>query len=86
VVLLVQRFQPLARHVGVNLRGRDIGVAEQHLHDTQIRAVVEQMRGESVAQRVGRERFARERLPGALLDQVQNACRVIGAPRPVTNT
>ena len=29
---LMQRFQAFARDVGVNLRGRNIGVAEQQLH------------------------------------------------------
>src|SRR6266852_6507700 len=69
-MVLVQLLQALARHVGIDLRGRDIGVAEQELHDAQIRAMVEQMRGEGVAQRVRRERSAREGCPGALLYQV----------------
>jgi len=39
--------------VRVNLRGGEIGVAEEHLHDAQVGAVVEQVRGEGVAQGVG---------------------------------
>jgi hypothetical protein len=48
----MQRFQPLARDVRVDLRGRDIGVPEQELNDAQIRAVVEKVRRECVPQRV----------------------------------
>jgi len=58
---------------------------EQHLHDAQIGAVVEQMRGEGVPQRVGRERFAGERCPARFLIRCQNAAASWG-PRPVTNT
>jgi len=58
-----------------DLRGRDIGVAEQQLHHAQVRAVIEQMRGERMAQRVRRERrrldarqhrVALERMPEGL--------------------
>ena len=52
VVSGVQLLEPLARHVGVDLRGRDVGVAEQQLHGAQVGAVVEQVGGEGVAQRV----------------------------------
>src|SRR5580658_2452546 len=42
VVARMQVLQPLARHVRVDLRRRQIAVAEQHLHDAQVRAVIEQ--------------------------------------------
>ena len=45
-------FQPLFEHMGIDLRGRNIGVAEQRLHNAQIRTVMQQMAGESVAQHV----------------------------------
>ena len=44
----VQLFEPFAGNVGVHLRGRDVGMAEQQLHHPQIRAVIEQVRGEGV--------------------------------------
>jgi len=44
-----QAFQALLDHMGVDLRGRDIGMAKQCLHDTQIGAVMQQV--------------ARERMP-----------------------
>ena len=47
-----QAFQALLQHVSINLRGRNIGVAEQRLHHAQVGAVVEKMAGKSVAQHV----------------------------------
>ena len=38
--------------MGVDLRRRDIGMAEQLLHDAQIGAVLQQMAGEGMAQHV----------------------------------
>ena len=61
MMLRVQRLQPLARDVRVDLRGRDVRVAEQHLHHAQVGAVVDEMRGEGVAQDVRRELLAGDR-------------------------
>ena len=58
-MLRVQLLQPLARDVRVDLRGRDVGMAEQQLHDAQIGAVVEEVRRERVAQHVRRDRAPR---------------------------
>ena len=52
MMFLVNEFQALARYMGVNLRGGDVTVSEQHLHHTQVGTVVEQVRGKGVAQRV----------------------------------
>src|SRR3990167_9029949 len=52
VVSLMQLAQALARHMGINGGGRDIGMAQQQLHHAQIGAMVEQMRGKGVAQGV----------------------------------
>lgn len=62
VVLRVQGFQAFARDMGVDGGGGYIGMPQQHLHRTQIRAVIEQMRGESVAQGVRRELLRDTRL------------------------
>ena len=43
---------PLARNVCVDLRGRKITMPEQHLHHTQISAVIQQVGGECVPQGV----------------------------------
>ncbi len=48
----VQLAQALPRHMGVDGGGGDVGMAQQQLHRTQVGAVVEQMRGEGVAQGV----------------------------------
>jgi methionine biosynthesis protein MetW len=45
-------LQPVVEHVGVDLRGRDIGMAEQLLDDPQVGPVLEQVARESVAQDV----------------------------------
>lgn len=48
----MQVLQAGTGNVGVNLRRRQVAVAQQHLHHTQIGAVVEQMGGEGMAQGV----------------------------------
>ena len=55
VVLGDQRAQPLLEHVGVDLRRRDVGMAEQLLHDAEIGAVLQEVAGEGVAQHVRRD-------------------------------
>ena len=49
----MQLLQALARHVGVDLRGRDVCMAEQHLDHAQVGTVIEQVGGESMAQHMG---------------------------------
>ena len=49
--------KPLASDVGVDLGRGQISVAEQHLHDPEIRAVVEQMRRKRMSEHVRRERL-----------------------------
>ena len=56
MVLRVQRLEPLTRHVGVDGGGGNIRMPQQQLHHAQVRAMVQQVRGEGMAQRVGRER------------------------------
>ena len=41
MVLRMQRFESLARHMGVNGGGGNISVAQQQLHGAQVGAVVE---------------------------------------------
>src|SRR5262245_35397164 len=41
VVLRVELLHALPRHVRVDLGGREVAVPEQHLHDAQVRAVVQ---------------------------------------------
>jgi len=48
----MQLFQPFPRHVCIDLRRRNICMAQQHLHHAQIRTVIEQVGGEGVAQGV----------------------------------
>ena len=48
----VARAEAPGAHVRVDLRRREAGVAEQLLDDAQVRAALEQVRGERVAERV----------------------------------
>ncbi len=53
MVAIVEALEPLLMDVGVDLSGRDVGVAEHHLDRAQVGAVLEQVGGEAVAQDVG---------------------------------
>ena len=53
---LVDSPQTLAGHVGVDLRRRQVGVAEQLLHRSEVGSAFEQMGGVRVTERVGMER------------------------------
>ena len=52
MVLSVDLFQSLARDMRVDLGRREVRVAEQHLHDPQVRTVIQQMCREGVPQGV----------------------------------
>ena len=56
MMLGMQCLEPRPRDVRVDLRRRDVGMAQQQLHDAQIGAVVQQMGRERVAQPVWRQR------------------------------
>src|SRR3954471_24817739 len=45
----MQLLQALARHMGIDLRRGDIGVAEQELHHAQVGAMVDEVRREGMA-------------------------------------
>src|SRR5882724_8543907 len=70
VMLTVQLFQTLTSHVRVNLGRRQITVTQQHLHDAQVGAMIEQMRGERVPQSMRRKLFGDIGLAGVALDDV----------------
>ena len=53
--LLDGLFEARTRHVGVDLRRCDIGVAKQGLDASQIGATLHEMRSESVAEHMGRK-------------------------------
>jgi hypothetical protein len=66
----MELFEPFARHMGIDLGGREIAMTKQHLHHAQICAMIEQMGGEGVAQGMGRERLADPGLDGIALDEL----------------
>src|SRR5690606_1446989 len=70
MVARMQLLQPCTGDVGIDLGGREVAVAQQHLHGAQIGAVVEQMRGERMAQRMRRYRRTDTGYRGVQLDAV----------------
>lgn len=52
MMLSVQRLQAFARHMGVDLRRRQVGMPQQQLHRAQVCTVVEQVGRERMPQRV----------------------------------
>jgi hypothetical protein len=50
--LVMHRFQPLLIDMRINLRCRDIGVTEHFLNDAEVGAVAQQVRRETVPQKV----------------------------------
>src|SRR5437773_11847941 len=60
--------QPVSSHVRVNLRRRDARVTEQFLNHAQVRAVIEQVCGETVPQHVRRDISCNARQAHAALD------------------
>src|SRR5437660_9447628 len=82
-VLGDDRLEPLAIHVGIDLRGGDVRVAQHRLHRAQVRAALEQVGGEAVAKRMrvdplldaGGARIPAEQLPEPLPRHVAAAWR-----------
>ena len=68
-MLFDQASQPLLDDVGVDLRGRDVGVAEELLHSAQIGATLQEMAGKGVAENVRRD--ARRLDPGGESKRLQ---------------
>src|SRR5260370_37961318 len=73
VMRFINLLQPLLDDMGINLRGRNIRVAQHELDGTEVRAALKQMRGKTVPQHVRCERhtqtgepsIGREYLPDA---------------------
>ena len=57
----INLLQTFFDDVGINLRGRNIRVAQHHLHGAQVRAAIEQVRGKTVPQHMRRQRFTQPR-------------------------
>ena len=70
-----QALEPFVQDVGIDLRGRDVGMAEQCLHDAQVGAVMQKMACEGVAQHMGAHLFRAQ--PGADGNLLQFARRML---------
>src|SRR5262249_50864368 len=88
---VVHLTQPGLEHVGVDLRGREVGMAEHGLNGPQIGSALEQMRRERVAQHVRTEVTANagpapvglERLPEAKAREFLTFSAAQEEPRPL---
>ena len=60
-------FQALLIDVGINLRRRNIGVAEHFLNDAQVGAVAQQMRREAVPEQMRINILFQPSVPGFFL-------------------
>jgi len=52
MMLLIHSSQAIKRKVRIHLRGRDVSVAKDRLHGTQVGAILDHMRGSRVPQHV----------------------------------
>ncbi len=68
-MLGVQRLESRTRNVRVDLRCRNVGMPKEELYDTQIRAVIQQVGGERVAQAMRAQRRLDRSAGGISLDQ-----------------
>ena len=57
MVVIDKAHEPLCQNMGVNLGGGDVCMAEKLLDSSQIRTVLKQMAGESMAKHVRRYFF-----------------------------
>jgi hypothetical protein len=85
-------FHPLVEHMGIDLRRGNIGVAEQFLHDAQIRTVLQKMACEGMAEHMrANPRGADSRSGGAGLEIAGESlagempARAIGRKQPIAS-
>jgi hypothetical protein len=69
----VQRLQTLTIHMGVNLSGRYVAVAEEFLDDPQIRPALKQVSGERMTEQMRVNVLLDAGTRGALLDDLADA-------------
>ena len=73
--LPVRGLQPLLVYVRVNLRRRNISVTKHFLDDSQVCAIAEQMRGETMAEQVRINIDLQSRVKRARFHDLPNADR-----------
>ena len=80
MMLRIHALQAIERHVGINLRGRNVGVAEDGLHRAQVGSILHHVRRAGVPQHVRtgvasrNETGLRDQLPQALTGQATASC------------
>ncbi len=83
-MLGMQLLQARAGNVGVNLRGRNIGMPQEQLHHPQVSAVVEQMRGNAWRRVCGDSGTLIPACSAYFFTSTQNMARDMALPRWVT--
>ena len=78
--------QSFARDMRVDLRRRDVGMAEHGLDRTQVSAVFQQVRGKRMPQGMRRDVAVDPRLPGAALDNLPETLACQPFPERLRNT
>src|SRR6187455_1664500 len=73
VACIVDRTHPMLEHVGIDLRGREVGMTEHHLDGAEIGAAFEQVRGERMPQRMRAEPGLQPGLAGVGLENLPEA-------------
>src|SRR3990172_8204024 len=82
VVLVVDPFEPLPAHVGVDLSRSDVRVSQHELEASQIRSALEKMGGEGVAHHVGGERSLDSREASVFLQKLEESLSRHWPPAP----
>lgn len=82
----VDRFEVLGRHMGVNLRRGDAGMAEEFLDHPKVRPMGEQVRGETMPQHVGSHMAFNPGPQHRLGHALQSVTGAKADPRLVRNT
>jgi hypothetical protein len=75
VAAIIDLLDPLLGQMGVDLRGTNISVTQHLLHRTEIRAVLQQMGGEGMAEGMGGDLLMDTRFFGVSFDDL---------PKPLT--
>jgi len=68
VIPLMNFLQSLPGHMGIDLSGRDIHMAEHHLYRTKVRSPFQKMAGKGVTKKMGGDPLSKPRSPRILFE------------------
>lgn len=70
MVLGMDALEPIPSDMGIDLGGRNVGMAQEHLHSPQVRTVVEQVSGKGMTKAMWRELEVNACRPGIATNQL----------------